>query len=82
MPAESATTVAIGRPTEQLEVDDAPPADDEVIYPTGFKVYLALAALYTTFFLNGLDLTIVAVAIPKLTDHFKKVDDIGWYSAA
>lgn len=28
------------------------------------------------------DLTIVAVAIPSLTDYFGKVNDIGWYSAA
>lgn len=27
------------------------------------------------------DLAIVAVAVPSLTDHFKTVADIGWYSA-
>ena len=27
-------------------------------------------------------MTIVAVTIPKLTDHFKTINDIGWYSAA
>jgi hypothetical protein len=28
------------------------------------------------------DLTIVAVAVPSLTDQFKTVADIGWYNAA
>lgn len=28
------------------------------------------------------DLTIVAVAVPSLTDEFKTVADIGWYNAA
>lgn len=28
------------------------------------------------------DLTIVAVTVPSLTDQFKTVNDIGWYSAA
>jgi MFS family permease len=26
--------------------------------------------------------TIVATAIPKITDHFKKIDDIAWYGSA
>jgi hypothetical protein len=28
------------------------------------------------------DLTIVAVAVPSLTDQFKTISDIGWYNAA
>ena len=32
--------------------------------------------------LTGLDLSIVATAIPSLTDHFRTVSDVGWYFAA
>ena len=27
------------------------------------------------------DNTIIATAIPKITDHFKALDDVGWYAA-
>ena len=53
-PRESSDTLNVGRPSEQLEIDDTPPGTDEVVYPTGPKLYLALAALYTAAFLNGL----------------------------
>ena len=32
-------------------------------------------------FLHGLDLTIVAPTVPSITNEFKTVSDIGWYSA-
>lgn len=77
-----ASQVVPGRPSEQLRVDETTPDEDEIQYPTGPKVYITLACLYTAYFLNGLDLTIVAVCVPKLTDYFKTLSDIGWYSAA
>jgi MFS family permease len=40
-----------------------------------------MVALLLVSFLHGLDLTIVAVAVPSLTNQFKTVSDIGWYSA-
>lgn len=30
----------------------------------------------------AIDNTIIATAIPKITDHFKSLDDIGWYGSA
>jgi MFS family permease len=30
----------------------------------------------------ALDNTIVATAIPKITDHFQSLDDVGWYGSA
>lgn len=39
---------------EQLEVDENAPPVEEVVYPTGAKVWLALGALYTAGFLQGL----------------------------
>lgn len=83
---------------EQMSIGENGQSEDEIVYPSGAKVWFAVGALYTAFFLNGLvcyaimvsmlktyrikDLTIVAVAVPSLTNHFKSVDDIGWYSAA
>ena len=41
------------QPIEQLEVNENVPSE-EVVYPTGAKVWLALGAMYTAFFLTGL----------------------------
>ncbi|KAI0197883.1 MFS gliotoxin efflux transporter glia [Astrocystis sublimbata] len=40
-----------------------------------------VAALLLSIFLVALDLTIVATAIPRITDEFHSIDDIGWYAA-
>jgi hypothetical protein len=43
------------RPTEQLGMgDDSHAEDGEIVYPSGIKVWLAVGALYTAYFLNGL----------------------------
>ena len=72
----------VGRPQEPLEVEEATASDDHVVYPTGPKLWLTMASVCLAYFLTGLDLTIVAVAVPSLTDQFKTVSDIGWYNAA
>ena len=76
---ESAPTA--GRPQEQLEIQSPSPEDD-IIYPTGIKVWMAFASLCIVSLLFGLDLAIVATTVPTLTNYFKTVDDIGWYSSA
>lgn len=40
-------------PATQLDISE-PNEPEEDVYPTGPKVYLAVGALYTAFFLNGL----------------------------
>ncbi|KAI0197926.1 major facilitator superfamily domain-containing protein [Astrocystis sublimbata] len=66
---------------EQLDVQEAttPP---ETVYPRGFRLRMTVISLCIVSFLFGLDLTIVAAAVPSLTDYFKSVKDIGWYSSA
>ncbi|KAH8817130.1 major facilitator superfamily domain-containing protein, partial [Xylogone sp. PMI_703] len=39
-------------------------------------------SLYLTVFLMSLDRTIIATAIPHITNTFHKLDDIGWYGTA
>ncbi|KAK1251186.1 hypothetical protein MKX07_005741 [Trichoderma sp. CBMAI-0711] len=55
-------------------------ADDE--YPSGIKMFFIVLALVLSVFLLSLDMTIVATAIPKITDEFKGLDKAGWYGAA
>lgn len=76
-----------GLPREQFEVRDndngAPTSasQEDVAYPTGFPLWMSVTSLLLTATFYGLDMTIVAVAIPSLTNQFKTVNDIGWYSS-
>ena len=72
-------TVTPGQPTEQLRLEE--PAEDDIEYPKGPQLWLNMVSVLLVCFLHGLDLTIVAVTIPSLTNEFKTLDDIGWYSA-
>ncbi|AEO61264.1 hypothetical protein MYCTH_2311259 [Thermothelomyces thermophilus ATCC 42464] len=51
-------------------------------YPTGFRLVSIILALIMGIFLASLDMTIVATAIPKITDEFHGLDKVSWYSAA
>ncbi|KAJ7618239.1 major facilitator superfamily domain-containing protein [Mycena rosella] len=51
-------------------------------YPTGLRLGLLTFALAISVFLVALDNTILATAIPRITDHFNSLDDVGWYGSA
>ncbi|KAH8591230.1 putative MFS toxin efflux pump [Bisporella sp. PMI_857] len=61
---------------------EEPPQNDEVAYPTSIKMALTTLALLLAAFLAGLDRTIVATAVPRITSDFNSLDDIGWYGSA
>ncbi|KAM0351163.1 hypothetical protein ACHAPU_002948 [Fusarium lateritium] len=63
-------------PTEALEVEE-PQNEENTIYPTGIKLWSTMASMAIVCFLSGLDLTIVAVAVPSITDEFQTIADIG-----
>lgn len=60
----------------------ASPEEDEMVYPGGLKLGLISLALCLSVFLVALDNTIIATAIPKITDHFDSLGDVGWYGSA
>lgn len=51
-------------------------------YPTSFPLAMIVIALMLSVFLVALDLTIVATAIPRITDQFHSLDQVGWYGSA
>lgn len=53
--------------------------DETLVYPQGLKLAIIIAALCLAVFLVALDQTIISTAIPKITDSFNSVNDIGWY---
>ncbi|KAI9746878.1 MAG: MFS sugar transporter [Lichina confinis] len=61
---------------------DTAPEVDESHYPHGFKLLLISLSLCFAVFLVALDQTIIATAIPKITDRFRALDDVGWYGSA
>lgn len=63
---------------EKPNPDNAKP--DE--YPSGLRLVFVVLALVLSIFLVSLDLTIVATAIPKITDEFPGLSNVSWYSAA
>jgi len=51
-------------------------------YPSAFPLAMIMIALILTVFLSALDMTIVATAIPRITDQFHSLDEVGWYGSA
>ncbi|KAK0625477.1 major facilitator superfamily domain-containing protein [Bombardia bombarda] len=56
--------------------------DDGEEYPTGMKLGLIALALCLSVFLMALDNSIIATAIPEITDQFQSLPDVGWYGSA
>ncbi|CAO1634351.1 unnamed protein product [Parajaminaea phylloscopi] len=54
----------------------------DVDYPTGPKFILINVAINAVVFLVALDQTIVATAVPVVTNEFKSFSDVGWYASA
>ncbi|KAJ7307782.1 DHA14-like major facilitator [Mycena albidolilacea] len=58
----------------------SPPIEDHL--PHGASLALLILALGLSVFLVALDNTIIATAIPKITDEFASLGDVGWYGSA
>ncbi|KAF2003436.1 MFS general substrate transporter [Amniculicola lignicola CBS 123094] len=56
--------------------------DDGFEYPTAWKLTAITIALCLSVFCMALDNTIIATAIPKITDQFKALNDVGWYGSS
>ncbi|KAF2441142.1 MFS general substrate transporter [Karstenula rhodostoma CBS 690.94] len=73
---------------EQAVVDEAeqgaeeaePENEDE--YPKAWRLAAITVALCLSVFCMALDNTIIATAIPRITDQFKALNDVGWYGSA
>lgn len=80
--ANTTDVVAADKP-HNSPADSAEPSTanlDE--YPTGLKLAAITTGLLLSIFLVALDSTILATAIPRITDDFGSIRDIAWYSTA
>lgn len=81
---------------EKLDIDEKPDVDksdeeqggaelqrvESSTYASGLKLLSIVTAVVLSVFLVALDMTIVATAIPRITDQFHSLDDAGWYGSA
>lgn len=91
MSHEMAPNTSTEKPRNSLEVDieKACPApvesttdDSDDDFLTGKKLALIILAAALAMFLVALDRTIIATAIPRITDTFHSLNDIGWYASS
>ncbi|KAJ6598056.1 major facilitator superfamily domain-containing protein [Mycena sp. CBHHK59/15] len=78
--------------SEKAEYPEPTPSEKQVLSPVedhlphGAKLALLILSLGLSVFLVALsaelDNTIIATAIPKITDEFASLDDVGWYGSA
>ncbi|PTB39425.1 hypothetical protein M441DRAFT_28564 [Trichoderma asperellum CBS 433.97] len=61
---------------------DVAPTAAAIDYPGGVSLIILFAGLFLAALCVGLDRTIVATAIPKITSDFNSLDDVGWYGSA
>ena len=70
--------------TDLTEKPAAPiqPTDEEYVYIKGVKLAMAMASVTLVAFLMLLDISIIATAIPSITNEFHSLPDVGWYGSA
>ena len=61
---------------------DTANGEDTTVYPSGFKLVAVMVGLQLAVLCVSLDNTIIATAIPKITDEFEALSDVGWYGSA
>ena len=79
-----------GEPHADIEKQqNAPPQQGKPGGPPGslyrpktFGFWLIMFCNFLSLFLVALDRTIIATAIPRITDEFNSLGDIGWYGSA
>lgn len=64
------------------KLEPTPTNASEIVYPGAGKRAVIMGCLYISLFLIALDRTILATAVPRITDRFHSIDDIGWYASS
>lgn len=66
-------------PSQNIEPDRL---NDGEEHPRGFRLVVVFTSLMLSILLVALDSTIIATAIPRITDEFHSLDQVGWYGSA
>jgi EmrB/QacA subfamily drug resistance transporter len=79
--SEKSSLEEVSAPPEQAPVTPQPQPDIPE-YPSPRKRVIIMSVLYLSVFLITLDTNIISTAIPKITDEFHSLKDVGWYGSA
>jgi len=74
-------TVIAPEKTTDSEKKSDDEEEDDTEYPKSTQLVLITIALCLSVFCLALDNTILAVAIPKISDQFNAINDVGWYGS-
>lgn len=75
-------TISQGPPVPAGPGGPGGPDPNALYKPKTLRFWLTLLANFLAVFLVALDRTIVATAIPQITDEYHSLGDIGWYGSA
>ncbi|KAK4204064.1 major facilitator superfamily domain-containing protein [Triangularia verruculosa] len=72
---------------EKLAPAPGPPGasvggDEDLYKPKRVKFWVTILCNFLALFLVALDRTIIATAVPRITDEFNSLGDIGWYGSS
>lgn len=77
-PEDGATAIeSAEKKLEAIEKEQEEENEDDIEYPKAMKLTLITIALCLSVFCMALDNTIISTAIPKITDEFKAINDVG-----
>ncbi|KLU81826.1 aflatoxin efflux pump [Magnaporthiopsis poae ATCC 64411] len=86
---EAAASDGLLQKQEQEQEQQLPPpalagdaGGSSMYQPRSFKFWVIMFCNFLALFLVALDRTILATAIPRITDEFKSLGDVGWYASA
>ena len=66
------------RQSSPVKASDQPQPSTQT---SGFKFFLTMIGLNISIFCVALDNTIISTAIPRITDDFHALQDVGWYGS-
>lgn len=69
-------------PTNAISATDTEPAASDIVPTNNLAFSLILIALVFSIFTVALDGTIIVTAIPRITDEYQTLSDVGWYGSA
>ncbi|KAK3292403.1 major facilitator superfamily domain-containing protein [Chaetomium fimeti] len=78
-PRPSVTELSHHRISHGSEQGTSAATKNEAQWVTGMKLVALTNLLVVAMFLMMLDTSIIATAIPRITDEFRSLQDVGWY---
>lgn len=78
-PDISSQNMPTAMPADKTQIVEKPQEESEYVH--GVALYALICALLLVVLIMSLDVSIIATAIPRITDDFHTIADIGWYGA-